>query len=93
MSGLGYDQLVWGHNLSWYDLVGEETGGGGGGRQRGGDGMGGKSVLSRWLLEELLGGVSDWCPHGLRQRGGDHSVGRAEIGSCLSSRHLMSVVQ
>jgi hypothetical protein len=55
--------------------------------------MGGESVLSRWLLEDLLGGVSDWCPRRLRQRGGGHSVGRAGIGSCLLSRHLMSVVQ
>ena len=31
MNGLGYDRLVRGHNLSWYDLVGEETEGGGGG--------------------------------------------------------------
>ena len=30
MSGLAYDQLVRGHYLSWYDLVGEEMGGGGG---------------------------------------------------------------
>ncbi len=87
MNGLGYDQLVRGHNLSWYDLVGKETGGGGGGRQRGGDGMGGESVLSRWLLEELLEGVSDWCPRGLRRRGGGYSVGRARIGSCLLIRH------
>jgi hypothetical protein len=55
--------------------------------------MGGESVLSCWFLEELLGGVSDWCPRGLRQRGGVHSIGRARIGSCLLSRHLMSVVQ
>jgi hypothetical protein len=27
MNGLGYDRLVRGHNLSWYDLVGKETGG------------------------------------------------------------------
>jgi hypothetical protein len=93
MNGLGYDQLVQGHNLSWYDLVGGETGGGGGGRRRGGDGMRGESVLSHWLSEELLGGVSDWCPRGLRQRGGGNSVGCAGIGSCLLSRHLVSVVQ
>ena len=64
-----------------------------GGRQRGGDGMGGESMLSRWLLEELLGGVSDWCSRGLHRYGGGHSVGRAGIGSCLLSRHLISVVQ
>ena len=39
MNGLGYDQLVRGHNLSWYDLVAGETRGGGG-HQRGGDGGG-----------------------------------------------------
>ena len=62
-------------------------------RRHGGDGTGGASALSRWLLEGLLGGVSDWCPHGLRRCGGGHSVGCAGIGSCLLSRHLMSVVQ
>jgi hypothetical protein len=45
--------------------------------------MGGESVLSRWLLEELLGGVSDWCPRGLHQRGGGHSVGPTRIGFLL----------
>jgi hypothetical protein len=33
------------------------------------------------------------CPRGLRQRGGGHSVDRAGIGACLSSRHLTSAVQ